>query len=479
MNHRIFGRFTKTKGFIYRTDTFIQFGDSEEIIGSFALCNPGSSRLDDSKEQKRLEEYNGHDDYIVEGELKSDPAMKQLIKIIEKSNALEKEGRFMIYNLFTLRNAKMSEALKQFIDPNIDKELLEKDYKDYRAMKNKLPWTLIGWGCKDDLKLNKMKIKWLDYIAENKLNKLGYKHKKSPHYYHPLPMVFKKRIEYIEYIVPKLDELIESISKDSIREELIDSYDNLFDINDFRLRRLMNKNHSIREFGDRYEYCFIKEYEEKYNNFTLDSIDFGDCFVQILSLKEEQILVSIDFPKSIFDMETVLNYVDFYGFKLLKEGEFYINGASEVLEAKKFRGKPILCYERGLGVAGVDLESLIEVTEDFQHSQQRINTGSSKTRDSILPKSKIFLNDEEIDYVPEIEIKPFSDLIISNGHLIVASYIGDYCGCIGFFEEKDDDLPIAWIYDKETTVYIDIHERENQKIIAIEYNYAINLDDFD
>ena len=145
-------------------------------------------------------------------------------------------------------------------------------------------------------------------------------------------------------------------------------------------------------------------------------------------------------------------------------------GLHEIIFLKKRNGAYL--------ISQINPEKLIEVTEDFEHSQQRINTGSSKTRDSILPKSKIFLNDEEIEYIPEIEIRLLEDLIISNGHLIVASYIGNYCGCIGFFEEKDDDLPIAWIYDKDTTVYIDIHERENQKIIAVEYNYAINLDDF-
>ena len=240
----------------------------------------------------------------------------------------------------------------------------------------------------------------------------------------------------------------------------------------------MNKNHSIREFGDRYEYCFIKEYEKKYDNFTLDSIEFGGCFVQILTVKDEQMIVSIEFSKSVLDMETLLDYVDFYGFELLKEGQSYIKDASGVMEAKKFKGRPIVFFERGIGIVKVNLEELIEVTEDFESNEQRIDTGASKTRDSILPKSRIFLNNEEIDYIPEIEISPGQDLIISNGHIMVANYIGDYCGCIGFFEYETDYLPISWIYDKETTVYIDIHEKEEQKIVVIDYNYAINLDDF-
>lgn len=255
------------------------------------------------------------------------------------------------------------------------------------------------------------------------------------------------------------------------------SLGNIIDIKDLKLKRLMNRNHSIREFGDRYEYCFIKEYENKYDNFACDSIQFEDCFVQLLTVKGERILVSIDFNKDIFEMEEVIYYLELYGFTLLKEGEYQIKEAYQVLEAKKFNGTPIVLYERGTDIVSVDLDELMEITEEFVYNKYRINTVASKSRTSIKPKSKIVLNDEEIDYIPEIEISPYHDLIISNGNIIVANYIGNYFGCIGFYLDKEDDFPVSWIYDKDTTVYIDIHEDKGKKIIMIDHNYAICLED--
>lgn len=253
--------------------------------------------------------------------------------------------------------------------------------------------------------------------------------------------------------------------------------DNIINIEDLRLKRLMDKNHCIREFGDRYEYCFIKEYENKYENFTSDSIKFEDIFVQILTVNDEHKLVSIDFSKKMFKLDEVLSYLNLYGVKLLKEGELKINKGNRILEAKRFEGTPIVVYERGTDSIHINHEELIEITEEFVYNQQRINTANSKPRDSTVPKSKIFLNGEEIDYVPEFDISVEQDLIISNGHIMVANYIGDYFGCIGFYEEKDYPLPISWIFDKNTTVYIEIYEKEEQRIIVIDHNYAIDFEE--
>lgn len=207
MEYKILGTFTKSKGFIYRTNTYIQFGDSEEIIGSCVLCNPGSSRLEDMEEQRRLEEYEEKDNYVVTGELKSDPTMKQLIKILMGTKSIEKNGKFLIYNLFTLRNPKMEDAIKAFSQSNINLKLLYKDFEDYKSLKSILPWILIGWGCKDNPSLNKTKREWANYITDNNLKHNGYDHYQSPHYYHPLPNLVSKRIEYVEHIIPKLDKL--------------------------------------------------------------------------------------------------------------------------------------------------------------------------------------------------------------------------------------------------------------------------------
>lgn len=252
---------------------------------------------------------------------------------------------------------------------------------------------------------------------------------------------------------------------------------NIIDINEQMLKRLIDKNNSIREFGDRYEYCIIKEYENRYEGSICDSIEFDDCFIQILTVKGEHKLVSIDFSKDLFNsINEVLLYLELYGIKLLKDGERYVSGASEVLQAKKFNGSPIIIYKRGSDKIEIDRDNLVEITEIFIKEEKRINTSTSKIRDTIKPISKIVLNGQEIDYMPEISINPANDLIICNGNIMVAKYIGDYMGVMGFYGEEGDSLPISWIYDKETMIYIDIHGGEGDKIISIDYNYAIDLE---
>ena len=102
----------------------------------------------------------------------------------------------------------MKDALKQFKHCDINEKLLYKDYEDYTSPKSNLPWILIGQGCENNSTLNRIKRQWLSDIKENKLLNTGYEHKKDPHYYHPLPHLVSKRIEYLDHIIPKIDELL-------------------------------------------------------------------------------------------------------------------------------------------------------------------------------------------------------------------------------------------------------------------------------
>lgn len=207
MEISVFGKFTKREGFIYRTDTYIQIGKSEEIKGSFVLCNPGSSSLKDTEKQKQLEDYKEMEDHIIAGELKEDPTMEQLIKILKGVGLDKKEGRFPIYNIFTLRNGNMNSAIKEIKGEDVDKELLDKDFHDFVENEKSIPWTVVGWGCKSDGNLNRIKREWLEYLEESEVDFIGYKHNNNPHYYHPRPQIKKKQEEYVKKLIGKLDDL--------------------------------------------------------------------------------------------------------------------------------------------------------------------------------------------------------------------------------------------------------------------------------
>lgn len=203
------GRFIKKNGFIYRTDTYIHYPGSEEIIGACVLCNPGSSRLLDPVEQEKLEGYQGEEDYVKKGELLADPTMRQLCRILEDLGFDEKGGKFLIYNSFTLRNGNMDKALEELKDEKIDEKLLFADLEAHKKNQGEIPWTLIGWGCKSDPVLNRIKKDWLNYLEKEKLIITGYKHKNRPHYYHPRPFTKPKQDEYVDLLVASIKDLEE------------------------------------------------------------------------------------------------------------------------------------------------------------------------------------------------------------------------------------------------------------------------------
>lgn len=126
MDFKVYGKFVKKGDFIYRTDTYMQFGESEDIIGACVLCNPGASSFKDKSE----------------------------------------EEKFMIFNTFTIRNSNMSEAKKLLKDSAVDKELLFIDYKRYKDKYSEIPYILVGWGCEDYKSLKNEKNKWLSFIKE-------------------------------------------------------------------------------------------------------------------------------------------------------------------------------------------------------------------------------------------------------------------------------------------------------------------------
>lgn len=214
MQHKVYGTFTKRNGFIYRTETFIKIGESDDIIGSCILCNPGSASLHDPLKQKKLENHKGNDDYVVDGEImKEDATIRQLIEILKGAGLYEGGGRFLIHNLFTLRNSRMPDALIQMQDPGIDSNLLYKDYDDYINLPKDIPWTIIGWGCDKNSTLKSKKKEWLQYMSEKGAVNVGYKHKDNPHYYHPLPPIHSKKEEYVDIMVNQLKSRLAKVTE--------------------------------------------------------------------------------------------------------------------------------------------------------------------------------------------------------------------------------------------------------------------------
>lgn len=254
---------------------------------------------------------------------------------------------------------------------------------------------------------------------------------------------------------------------------------NIISIDELRFKRLIGQNSCIREFADRYEYCIIKDYEELYDDFICDSIQINEIFVQLLTVNGRNILVSIEFSKDNFTLKDAMNWLSKYNVCLVEDkNSDTVENADSIIHGVKFRGVPIILFERGYKKLKFNKTELREVVDEFIPNSQKVDTGASKKVNQLTPGLKIILNGVEIDYIPEIHVDLTRDLVFSNGNIMVAGFIGEYGGYIGFFEEEDDDLPIAWLHDNNTTVYIDVYQKRNGKVIIIESKYIIDLDDF-
>lgn len=259
----------------------------------------------------------------------------------------------------------------------------------------------------------------------------------------------------------------------------------------------------FREYSDKYEYVLIYKYEQYMDeNCLVHSIPIGEVDIQLLEITDysKDILISsIEFSKENFEIRDALEWADKYEVVIPKrENELYvIHKANKIIEGFKFKGTPIVHYEKGNKKVICDGD-YVEITEQFlQAGRIKINTNECKTikfnitednqyilkdDENISYGKKIIYNDKEIDYIPVINIEYPDDLVISNGNIMVfdtEGYIGPYCNGIGFYEGEYEGgeygLPISFPLDNETPIYIDVDFMPNGgKLCVISFNYIID-----
>lgn len=192
---KAYGEFYKLDKLLFRKNTFIQFGKSENSIGCALLLNPGSSEL----ESHITDEIDTKG--YASGEIKLDATMKQLIELISLIYKGKKiEGRFHIYNLFELKNSKSTDAIEEY-EQLVNRKRL--DIKHSLPSIDELsqhPWIFLGWGLKDKQSyknLHSIKKLWLDQINQASLKFFGKKLPNKNNYYHICPHVRSDRAQII------------------------------------------------------------------------------------------------------------------------------------------------------------------------------------------------------------------------------------------------------------------------------------------
>ncbi|MFY0544977.1 hypothetical protein [Brevibacillus sp. H7] len=232
----------------------------------------------------------------------------------------------------------------------------------------------------------------------------------------------------------------------------------------------------LRRLPDCYEYCFLPDYELKYDSFQSQSIQMLEFFFTLLELKNKTLFVSVQFPLH-YDTDRIQEFLEYYTFSYDENDEkgYYVKNTLEIVEGKLFKGKPLVIGRRGRKKLYYDVSDFIEVTAQYNQYHQIVNTGQAEIVDMVKKKPVIILNGRRIDTVPRIDFDLSKDLILSNGQFIVADYLDDYCGNIGFYSASDPAIPVSYYLDNDTPVYIQIDEgADGSKICVVKQKYHLD-----
>lgn len=593
------GTFIKKENNIFRTEAYIQWGNSDRILGSVLMLNPGSAKL-------QLKNYPNN--VPTHGEIIIDSTMEALIKLVEElyEKVEDLEGRLYIYNLFPLQNPSSNDAINNFeLLCKENEELVKSFPKERKTILDtfkKSPWILVGWGCgKSSDNLNFVKNEWLKLIKESGAPIIGKIGKDELSFYHPRPRIQSQQIEYRKEIKTQYDKIFKSRPNEKMEQlstiadpswkrhmsnykpieeftigryrfllydideqeyvinyryrllcfieeskepilalnnewtmqgtcylgasvanghinlghtspdtsliefrkwalqgigdyikdidskllyEKIKKYDPIIydreekngavKIDELRKKRIEGITNNIREFEDRYEYCFIMDYEEKYSDFEVNAIPLLDIQVVLLEIDEKLELACIEFPKSNFNIEQIITWIQcenvYFGNR--EKANHTIERCGRLLKGIKFKGNVIAIYEKGNKSITLDINNYDEITETYNFEFNKIDTTKSKKLQNGL---SIILNGQLVNEIPRIDFERDKDFLISNGNLIIADYIDDYCGGIGIYRHEDTSLPIVFFIDTNTTVYIDLYEKEDgSQVCIIEHKYILD-----
>lgn len=140
-------------------------------------------------------------------------------------------------------------------------------------------------------------------------------------------------------------------------------------------QRIAHIDGQLREFPDYYEYCFIDDYEMKYDDFIIDGIQVDNIFVSILESRGKSMAVSLQFSKE----NDVYEIVEWLASHVVTFNEsdthgYFINQAHAIIEGVKFKGRPIVVASKGIEKIYYDPDDFQEVTDHYLNYSQIINT---------------------------------------------------------------------------------------------------------
>lgn len=236
----------------------------------------------------------------------------------------------------------------------------------------------------------------------------------------------------------------------------------VIELNNYR-KSTNTKKYSIIEKSTYFECIIDKERQGKYKHIPNIGVGIGGVYAVVVKPQgKPHALSSVHFLKDSFKLPEVVEWLDTYSLSILKDdqGSYTINQCKAIRDVVRVEEELLVLYKRGKDSLTIDYANLTKGGE--------ITT--LKPLDVVL-----IINGEQIDYVPRINIDKNRDVLIVNGNCIVADYIDEYDGNVGFYLKSNPALPTAFIFTEETIIYMEIVEKERGKIYIIEYDYEIHL----
>lgn len=258
------------------------------------------------------------------------------------------------------------------------------------------------------------------------------------------------------------------------------------DVKDFeniRLERLMKRQKErLRQMDQLYDYALIKDWDLHFEFSHSETIMIGGVFAHLIRVEDRLVLVSIQFLKDRFSVEEMLEWLDRHSIYWQENPSDtdVIRGASEIIQGVKFQGHALVLYKPGSDNLTINTQDYCEVTEEYKRFNNVSDTTNSKEV-SLGKQQKqvtVFFNGEPVEKIPTIEFDVMGDFVYVNGVLMCADRIGDYYGTLGVFN-RELLVPLAFISDDNTTISIDLYERNGSKLCKIKCTYEIYLENWE
>ncbi|MDI3236398.1 hypothetical protein QK289_15390 [Exiguobacterium antarcticum] len=223
----------------------------------------------------------------------------------------------------------------------------------------------------------------------------------------------------------------------------------------------------LREYPEYFEFCLVQDYEAKYVGERLYTFDADEvslqCFVQGPNFE----VISIIFPKQLFEREFLLQWLSYFGIHVGAAGKAArVPNAASIDRSYLFFDHIVTRYVKGQDTITVKRVGMEEWTDYNRPLVEKILDKEGRR----IPIPMVVLNDEIFPECPRLKFDRKVDAVVVNGTIMNIDRIDEYGDGIGFYR-KNIREPIAFMENEDVVIVIDVFEDslDGGKICQVTY----------